>query len=121
MTLKRKDEHSTEFGLWLREQSEIDSKKGWAATNIDYMWTCWKTGKWMLLEEKRRGCKVSWSQQKLYDKVNLACKSDKNYMGFHILTFENTSPADGKIFWNGNEISKEQLIKTLQLGYEVPA
>jgi len=58
MTRKRNDSHSTEFGLWLREQNEIDSSLGYLATNIDFMWTNYKTGQWMILEEKRYESKV---------------------------------------------------------------
>ena len=45
MTQKRRDDHSTEFGLWLREQDDLDSKKGYIATNIDYVWINYKSKK----------------------------------------------------------------------------
>jgi len=51
MTRRRNDNHSTEFGLWLREQPDIDSKLGYITTNLDYVWKNYKTGDWMLIEE----------------------------------------------------------------------
>ena len=53
MTQKRRDGNSTEFGLWLREQPEIDSKYGYVTTNIDFFWCNYKSNEWMLIEEKR--------------------------------------------------------------------
>ena len=63
MTRKRYDKHSTEFGLWLREQKELDSKFGYVATNLDYMWKNYKTGLWMFLEEKRYNGQLTFSQE----------------------------------------------------------
>ena len=113
MTRQRNDSHSTEFGLWLRQQPEIDSKIGFTVTNIDYLWLNYKSGLWMLVEEKRYGCKVRFPQDKMFSLIDKACKSDKNYMGFHIIIFEKTSPDDGKIWLDAEEIDKQQLIKFL--------
>lgn len=114
MTAQRRDSHSTEFGLWLRDQQEIDSKKGYVATNIDYLWRNYKTGDWMYLEEKRHGSLVKSWQKMLFDLVDRLAKIDPKYHGFNYLVFENTSPEDGKIFLNGKLITKEQLLNFLQ-------
>lgn len=53
MTTWRRDEHSSPFGLWLREQHEIDSNLGFITTDIDYIWKNYVTNEWMLIEEKR--------------------------------------------------------------------
>lgn len=114
MTTKRKDAHSTEFGLWLREQNEIDSNLGFTATNIDYMWHNYKTGAWMLVEEKRHGAQVKFPQSSMFKILDFACKSHKNYRGLHVIVFENTSPDDGRVYLDGKEVSKAQLIKFLR-------
>lgn len=113
MTRQRYDSHSTEFGLWLRDQEEIDSKRGFIATNIDYLWRNYKTGQWMLIEEKRYGARVRRWQKELFDLLNWCAKHHPKFCGFHILTFEKTSPEDGKMFWDGKEINRAQLIKIL--------
>ena len=112
MTRQRNDNHSTEFGLWLRQQRELDSGLGFTATNIDYMWQNYKTGEWMLVEEKRYMSQVRFPQSKLFEVLNKSIV-DRNYKGLHIIIFENTSPDDGKIYLDGKETSKAQLIKFL--------
>lgn len=113
MTRKRNDEHSTEFGLWLREQPEIDSKLGYIATNLDYIWENYKTSNWMYIEEKRFMTQPTWSQQCQFDRLIQRTKNDKFY-GFHLLQFEYKSPEDGKIFWDKKEITKSELLLILQ-------
>jgi len=119
MTRRRYDSHSTEFGLWLRKQPEIDSKLGYIATNIDYVWQDYKTGKWMFLEEKRHGALVKWPQQGLFKLVHEQCVEDPQYQGFHIIQFQETSPDDGGTILDAHKISKEQLISFLQFKLDV--
>ena len=119
MTTKRRDEHSTEFGLWLREQSEIDSKLGYIATNIDYMWENWKTGKWMMIEEKRHNRQPAKWQKQMFAILNWCAKHHPKFIGFYVLVFENTSPDDGKIWVNGKEITKTQLVSFLRMEKDV--
>lgn len=116
MTRKRNDSHSTEFGLWLREQPEIDSSLGYVATNIDYVWHNYKTGEWMLIEEKRYMAEPSYAQRQVFRVVNKAIR-DSKYKGFYLIQFENTTPDDGRIFLDRKEISKEQLISFLQFRF----
>jgi hypothetical protein len=116
MTKKRNDNHSTEFGLWLREQEKIDSSLGFVTTNIDYIWENYKTGDWMLLEEKRFMGDCPFSQKSQFKRLadKLAFLADKKYKGFHLIQFEKTNPEDGKIFLDRKQITKEKLILFLQ-------
>ena len=114
MTIKRSDSHSTEFGLWLREQPEIDSALGYIATNIDFMWRNYKSKLWMLIEEKRYMSKVKRWQMQMFKLIDFFCSADKNYRGFYILTFENSNPDDGKIYLDGNEITRQELLDFLR-------
>jgi hypothetical protein len=114
MTSRRRDSHSTEFGLWLRDQKEIDSKLGYIATNIDYIWTNYKTGEWMIIEEKRRGKDCSEWQRKIFRTIHKSAKHDPKYRGIYLVQFENTSPDDGKIWINKKPATKADLIKLLQ-------
>lgn len=113
-TRKRNDKHSTEFGLWLREQKEISSNIGYIATNLDYIWENYKTGEWMLIEEKRYKADVTKCQKTQYKNLFKNITKSKYFKGIHLLQFEKTSPEDGKIFLNRKEITKEQLINFLQ-------
>lgn len=121
MTRKRIDKHSTEFGIWIRDQPEVDSFKGYRNYNLDIIW--WhKEGynkepkKWMLIEEKRYMASLKGDQKTTFNWLhNKIMKiNDITYQGFHLLQFEKTSPEDGKIFWDNKEITKNELLEILQ-------
>ena len=114
MTKRRYDNHSTEFGLWLRERGELDSAYGYIATNLDYIWRNYNTGKWMLLEEKRHGAYLRRWQREIFDMLDKLARADPNYCGFHVLRFSQTSPDDGTIHLDGQEISTSQLLAFLR-------
>ena len=113
MTIQRSDLHSTEFGLWLRNQKEIDSNNGYIATNIDFMWRNNRNKQWMLIEEKRHNSSCKPWQKEMFDLIDKQCKNDPNYCGFHIITFEFTNPDDGHCWLDGILINKEKLIQFL--------
>lgn len=116
MTKKRYDNHSTEFALWIREQNEIDSNKGYIATDIDFMWKNYHTKQWMLIEEKRHLAEPARWQRQMFALLN-KCASFSNYFyGFHLLQFENTNPDDGLIILDRKEITRDDLIEFLQFG-----
>lgn len=114
MTRARNDSHSTEFGLWLRERPEIDSSLGFVATNLDYVWENYRTGDWMLIEEKRFGRAPTWSQAKQFRRLDEACRNAPGYHGFHLIVFEHLSPDDGWIRLDDRDVSKEELLAFLR-------
>jgi len=114
MTQQRRDNKSTEFGIWLRQQKEIDSKLGFVASNVDYVWCDYKKGFWMLIEEKRYRWMPKWSQVKIFRILDAVAKNDINYRGFHILVFENTNPDDGYVWLDGTKIFRDDLLKFLR-------
>ena len=114
MTQKRRDKHGTEFSDWLRKQTEIDSKLGFIATNIDYYWTNYRSGLWMLIEEKRHKQLPRFYQAKAFAILDKSVRLSKTYKGFHILVFSNTSPDDGPMFLDGKFISRNDLFEFLR-------
>ena len=114
MTKKRYDAHSTEFGLWLRDQDEIASARGFVATNVDYLWRNYRTRQFMLLEEKRYGASVKFPQTECFAVLDRACQSADGYEGFHVIRFENTSPDDGRMWLDDAEIDRAALIRFLR-------
>lgn len=120
MTVKRRDSHSTEFGLWLREQPEIDSKLGFRTYNIDYAWAIINTDSThkvthlMLVEEKRYRAKTRPHQRLVFKWLDDRLKDDADYYGFHTLVFEKTNPDDGQMWLNNNLISRKELISFLR-------
>lgn len=116
MTQQRRDSSSTQFGIWLRQQPEIDSALGFVATNLDYVWKNWKQGWWMLIEEKRFGYEPRFYQRQIFETLDRAARSDPNYRGFFTVVFENTNPDDGNILINGVKVTRDQLIGFLTTG-----
>jgi len=114
MTQKYRNSHATEFGLWLREQADLDSKLGFVATDIDRVWENYKTGEWMMIEEKRNMKRPKFYQERIFNRLAECCKHDKKFCGFHVLIFERSNPEDGKMYWDDKEITKEELIKILR-------
>ncbi|MBT6321857.1 MAG: hypothetical protein HOJ31_06695 [Anaerolineae bacterium] len=113
MTRKRNDKHSTEFGLWLREQKVIESKKGYLASNLDFIWANWKNKKWLLIEEKRYMSDMKRWQREMFKTLHNAAKNEPNYKGFYFIQFEKTNPEDGRIYINYKEKTKQDLFNLL--------
>ena len=118
MTQKRRDKFGTEYGDWTRDQPELDSSLGYIATNIDWLWMNYKTGLWMLKEEKRHRWFPKKYQVKMYRLLDRWCRADGKYRGFHIIIFERTSPLDGWIYLDGRYIESKELISFLR--FELP-
>jgi hypothetical protein len=110
---------STEYSKWLRNEPQLDSSKGFVTTNLDYIWSNYKTGRWMLIEEKRYKSTMTYAQIQQFKKLHAVAKQDDRYYGFHLIQFENTSPEDGKMWLDGKEITKEEHIKFLEFKADV--
>jgi len=115
MTAARRDGHSTEFGLWVREQPALASELGFIATNLDFIWHNYRTGQWMLMEEKRCMKQIPPWQARLYQMVDVCCKvAGTNYCGFHRLVFEHHSPTDGQMWLDGKLLTESELVEFLR-------
>jgi hypothetical protein len=122
MTRQRNDSHSTEFGEWIRKQKEVDSRKGFRNYNLDYIWWYkpeWDSkqpANWMLIEEKRYMSECRPDQALTFKWLDEKIKNlnDPTYKGYHFLMFEKTSPEDGAMYWDGEEITKERLFELLR-------
>ncbi len=142
-TRKRIDKHSTELGLWLREQKELDEELGYVYENLDYIGYQYLEGKVMLLEEKRLGVIRDLPQRVAHSIVDQAMLFALRHMdfspyveakrflgklvyyGYYVIRFENTSPDDGGItlfrpsenkVW---QVTREQFLRFLQFDMTV--
>jgi hypothetical protein len=97
-TRRRNDSHSTEFGLWIRDVKELDSRQsGFTANNIDFIIRNYKTYRWMILEEKRFMSDATYSQWQAMRTIHKAAINDANYVGTFLLQFSKTCPTDSDI------------------------
>ena len=117
---KVKDGKDSDFSAWLRLQPEIDSKtEGFITTDIDYLWKNYKTGDWMILEEKTHGATVPRWQGDFLQLIDKLGAFDKNYKGLYLVRFENTSPTNGRIMVNKRLLSRTDFIKFLRFELQI--
>jgi hypothetical protein len=115
MTKERDFSGSTKFSKWLRDQKELDSNDGFITTDLDYIWSNYKTKQFMLIEEKCQMQEIRYPQSSILKRLHLLCKADKKYLGFYQIKFQLEYPEDGGDIWlNKIKITKEQLIKFLK-------
>ena len=107
----------SDFGHWLRHEPQLDSSKGFRATDLDLLWYCADgietAGLYMLIEEKCRMREMDTWQARRFQILDQNCQADPYYRGFHLIQFEGTNPTDGKTFWNHQEITVADLIDYL--------
>lgn len=82
----------------------------------------------MLIEEKTRGGKLSFAQRDTHSIIDQALRYANDqfvktargdlmrlrYCGYHVLTFENTTPDNGAMYWDGKVIDRAMLIRLLR-------
>jgi hypothetical protein len=130
-TKQRNDSHSTEFGLWLRNQRSLDSRLyGFDGENLDYVWFAYRDGWVITIEEKRHGAAQAVPQRDTHSIINqmLQYASNREYLtmrgkrkieyrGYYLIQFENTTPDDSQwIKINGHEYTSQELLFLLRFG-----
>jgi hypothetical protein len=106
---------SLEFSSWIKKRLP-DSSTGYMVGNLDWIFWNYKTRRLILLEEKTHGAQVApWFSRMMREVFAPALQTfcDKEgieFKGFHVITFQNSSPSDGTIRIDGTEISEEDLI-----------
>lgn len=123
---------NADFSQWITHNLP-KPQSGFCVGNQDWLLWNWRTKRLMLCEEKCFGKfidKKSWqfkffrdvidpalklycSQPRFLEQANKDCQIE--YRGYHYVTFENTSPDNGRIWFDGDEISKKQLTSILSL------
>lgn len=68
----------------------------------------------MLIEEKRYSSDMRYAQKEAFKLIEAACLLDKKFKGFHLIQFEKTNPDDGRIWLDGIQISRDELIKFIR-------
>ena len=105
---------NTDFSNYMYDYSKHNLKTNGSITitDVDFMYYNYKKRKFMLLEEK---CKNDFPSQSQSSCLNLLDKfmssgshEDYEYMGLHTIIFENTSPKNGKMTFDGIGIDEEK-------------
>jgi hypothetical protein len=108
-------ERNLDFSGWVRENLP-DSYDGFRVSDLDFILANVKTKKIMLLEQKIYAGKTRNWQKELFSYVNRWISTgienenpDWEYLGFHTVVFEKTFPENGKIWFDGQLVTKEEL------------
>jgi hypothetical protein len=108
------------FSKWIRENLP-DSTSGFMVSDIDFFIYNFKTKKAMILEVKTRGADVKTWQKIMYKNINRWIKkgidNDWQWLGVHLLQFENTYFNNGKVWFDREETTEQKVIKLLSLIY----
>lgn len=104
---------------WIRK-AVPDSSKGYNVQDIDFLIENYNTHKIMWLEIKTgMRFKLPRPQGLMFKMIERWIKKGIDdgyeYLGFHEICFENTFFDDGKVYWDGKEITEEELIKKLAI------
>jgi len=109
---------SLKFSGWVRENLP-DSSTGFVVSDLDFILCNYKAQTLMLIEVKTRNAAVRLWQRILFENLDKWIKKgiDKSwiYLGYHVITFENTWFDDGKCFFDGAEVVELELISKLSL------
>lgn len=84
------------FSRWIRKNCK-DSSCGMIVQDIDFIIRNYKTGEMIMVEEKKRKGKMSYSQEKTYRLLDGVFKrsNEMKYRGFYLIVFSHTSFEDG--------------------------
>jgi hypothetical protein len=69
----------------------------------------------MFIEEKRHNSFVRDWQLSMFRLLDASARHDPEYLGFHLVVFENTSPLDGYVKLDGKFASVADLVEFLSL------
>jgi len=101
---------------WIRKNLP-DSSLGFMVTDLDFILYNYNTKKFMLLEVKTRNAQLRKWQENIFNNLSKWVKQgidkDWTYLGFNVIKFESTFFNDGKVYWNNQETTEEDLIKKL--------
>jgi len=100
---------------WVRNNLP-DSCFGFLVTDLDFIMYNFNTKKIMLLEIKTRNSQPKKWQRRIFQDLARWIKngidSDWEFLGFHLIVFENTFFDDGKCYWD-NKLSNEDEIRKI--------
>jgi hypothetical protein len=111
-----------DFSGWVRSACK-PSSEGFTASDIDWVFRDTRENKIQIVEAKCKRAKLSLMQEIMYKELRkifaagiaATYGNSMTWYGVHVLQFENTSPANGRIWWDGVEITQEQLVAFLEM------
>jgi hypothetical protein len=89
---------------------------GYRVYDVDFAIWNKDTGKYFFLEEKTNDARMKHDQALFYFKLDsILGEHDPNFLGFHFLRFEKTTPDDGLVFLDEKVIDVENLLLFIEM------
>ena len=108
-----------DFSQWIRKNLP-DSMTGFYVQDIDFILIDFRRKRVMLLEEKTHSRAISPAQENVMALIDRWLKNGVDngwkYIGYYSIVFENTSPENGRIWFDGVEVDEDTLIQILSMG-----
>jgi hypothetical protein len=107
---------------FLREYAPNSEKGRYVVSDVDFIIINNEQKRGMAIEEKCFMAEPSWFQKnKFMPIISHALKQyfkrkGYDFKGYNLIQFENDSPFNGRVFYNGNEIDAEILLDILSMG-----
>lgn len=108
----------TIFNDWIRDELP-DSVSGFRCSDIDFMLWNVNTKRFIILELKYRMVSPTQPQMDMFQRLNKwiikGIDDDWQYLGFHLIQFENKCFNSGRCYLDKKEVSEEYLRHFLSL------
>lgn len=107
-----------DFSGWIRNKLP-DSREGFVVSDLDFVIANTESKKIMIVEQKNYLGRMRVWQASLFSDLDrwisagIEQDDDWEYLGFHTVKFENTAPNNGRIWFDGIEITEKELINRL--------
>jgi hypothetical protein len=99
----------------------VEANSGFTFVDIDTILRNYEKQTFALMEVKCKQSPLSYAQKKIFNEIDQALRRGTGdgwtYVGFYVLSFENTSFDDGKAFINGQEISGDEFKLWLRINF----
>jgi hypothetical protein len=111
-----------DFSGWIR--SNLTGIEGYTVFDIDFVYRDYLRKRLQIVEAKVLKGKLTYMQERVIPEIasifeaGIAAGKPEpgwRWMGYHVVRFENTSPENGLIEWDGKIITREKLIELLEM------
>lgn len=111
-----------DFSGWVRRR--LTSARGFTVFDVDFIFRDYERKLLQMVEIKTHGADLSTMQRIALAEVAAILRSGIEngapnlgwkWRGFHTVRLEGTSPDNGRILWDGVEITEEKLVALLEM------
>ena len=125
VTLVRQEhtgKRNLDFSGWIRRN--LTGREGYTVFDIDFVFRDYRRKLLQIVEAKTFRGKLTYLQERVIPDIDSIFEAGISagkpeagwrWMGYHVVRFENTSPENGRIIWDGKEITREKLIELLEM------